>query len=124
MSNKETSEKPTSFSDKIIPKKEQQESLNKDEIQISKSVREMREREKKKEAEDAERLEKEDKVNAHLTAWKSGKEKNLRALLSSLEQILWTGIEWKGVTMTELLESRKCKITYMKAIAKVHPDQV
>ncbi len=87
-------------------------------------MREMREREKKKEAEDAERLEKEDKVNAHLTAWKSGKEKNLRALLSSLEQILWTGIEWKGVTMTELLEPRKCKITYMKAIAKVHPDKV
>ncbi|KAG1051455.1 hypothetical protein G6F43_006334 [Rhizopus delemar] len=105
----------------FVPKKS---NVNMDEINASKAVREMREREKKKEAEDAERLEKEDKVNAHLKTWKSGKEKNLRALLSSLEQILWTGIEWKGVTMTELLEPRKCKITYMKAIAKVHPDKL
>ncbi|KAG1301023.1 hypothetical protein G6F64_012171 [Rhizopus arrhizus] len=124
MSNKETSEKPTSFSDKIIPKKEQQESLNKDEIQISKSVREMREREKKKEAEEVERLEKEDKVNAQLIMWKTGKERNLRALLGSLELILWSGIQWKGVTINELLEPRKCKMMYMKAISKVHPDKL
>ncbi|KAG1055515.1 hypothetical protein G6F43_002534 [Rhizopus delemar] len=128
ISRKETGEKPTSFSDsklnKIIPKKEQQESLDKDEIQVSKSVREMREREKKKEAEEVERLEKEDKVNAQLAMWKTGKERNLRALLVSLELILWSGIQWKGVTINELLEPRKCKMMYMKAISKVHPDKL
>jgi tetratricopeptide (TPR) repeat protein len=95
-----------------------------DEINKSKAVKEMRDREKQKEAEEAERLGKEDKVNAQISVWKTGKDKNLRALLGSLELILWPGVQWKGVMMSELLEPKKCKITYMKAIAKVHPDKV
>ncbi|CAO3703213.1 unnamed protein product [Rhizopus stolonifer] len=97
---------------------------NRDEINASKAVKEMREREKKREAEEAERLEKTDAVNAQLMTWKLGKEKNLRALLGSLELILWSSIQWKSVSMSELLEPRKCKLTYMKAIAKVHPDKL
>jgi tetratricopeptide (TPR) repeat protein len=95
-----------------------------DEINKSKAVKEMRDREKQREAEEIERLEKEDKVNAQISVWKTGKDKNLRALLGSLELILWPGVQWKGVMMSELLEPRKCKVTYMKAIAKVHPDKV
>jgi len=83
-----------------------------------------RDREKKREAEEAERLENEDKVNAQISVWKTGKDKNLRALLGSLELILWPGVQWKGVMMSELLDPKKCKLTYMKAIAKVHPDKV
>lgn len=108
----------------FIPKKDQKTQAQLDEINNSKAVKEMRDREKKKEAEDAERLENEDKVNAQISVWKTGKDKNLRALLGSLELILWPGVQWKGVMMSELLDPRKCKLTYMKAIAKVHPDKV
>ncbi|GAN08448.1 conserved hypothetical protein [Mucor ambiguus] len=108
----------------FIPKKDQKTQAQLDEINKSKAVKEMREREKKKEAEDAERLENEDKVNAQISVWKTGKDKNLRALLGSLELILWPGVQWKGVMMSELLDPRKCKLTYMKAIAKVHPDKL
>lgn len=108
----------------FIPKSDQKTQAQLDEINNSKAVKEMRDREKKKEAEDAERLENEDKVNAQISVWKTGKDKNLRALLGSLELILWPGVQWKGVMMNELLEPRKCKLTYMKAIAKVHPDKV
>lgn len=108
----------------FIPKKDHKTQAQLEEINNSKAVKEMRDREKKKEAEDAERLENEDKVNAQISVWKTGKDKNLRALLGSLELILWPGVQWKGVTMSELLDARKCKLTYMKAIAKVHPDKV
>lgn len=103
---------------------QQQNKANLEEINKSKAVQEMRDREKKREAEETERLLKEDQVNAHISVWKTGKDKNLRALLGSLELILWPGVQWKGVQMSELLEPRKCKVTYMKAIAKVHPDKV
>lgn len=95
-----------------------------DEINNSKAVKEMRDREKKKEAEEAERLMKEDQVNARISAWKAGKERNLRALLSSLESILWSGVQWKPVASSDIIDAKKCKVTYMKAIAKVHPDKV
>lgn len=95
-----------------------------DEINKSQAVKEMRDREKQREAEEAERLEKEDVVNSKIANWRKGKDKNLRALLGSLDLILWPSVQWKGVMMSELLEPRKCKVTYMKAIAKVHPDKV
>lgn len=95
-----------------------------DEINNSKAVKEMRDREKQKEAEEAEKLKCEDQVNARISAWKAGKERNLRSLLSSLELILWQGVQWKPVLASDLFDVKKCKITYMKAIAKVHPDKV
>lgn len=108
----------------FIPKQTPEQKANLEEINSSKAVKEMREREKQKEAEDAERLSKEDKVSAQISVWKRGKDRNLRALLGSLESILWPGVQWKSVTMGELIEPRKCKVAYMKAIAKVHPDKV
>jgi tetratricopeptide (TPR) repeat protein len=95
-----------------------------DEINKSKAVKAMRDREKQKEAEETEKLLKEDQVDAQISTWKNGREKNLRSLLSSLELILWPGVQWKPVLVSDILDAKKCKITYMKAIAKVHPDKV
>ncbi|KAI8063134.1 hypothetical protein BDF21DRAFT_455458 [Thamnidium elegans] len=108
----------------FIPKQTPEQLAAQAEINKSKAVKEMREREKMKEAEDAERLRNEDSVNAKIMAWKAGKDRNLRALLGSLGAILWPGVQWKSVQMRELIEPRKCKVTYMKAIAKVHPDKL
>jgi tetratricopeptide (TPR) repeat protein len=65
-----------------------------------------------------------DAVEARLNAWKQGKEGNLRALLGSLDTILWTEADWKKIGMSDLVMPNKVKINYMKAIAKVHPDKV
>lgn len=65
-----------------------------------------------------------DAVDARLTAWKSGKSDNLRALLQSLDQVLWEGAGWKKVGMSDLILPGKVKIVYMKAIGRVHPDKV
>jgi len=65
-----------------------------------------------------------DAVEARLASWKAGKEGNLRALLASLDTILWADAGWKKVGMGDLVMPNKVKIIYMKAIGKVHPDKV
>lgn len=65
-----------------------------------------------------------DAVDARLTTWKGGKADNLRALLQSLDGVLWEGAGWKKVGMSDLVMPNKVKIIYMKAIGKVHPDKV
>jgi hypothetical protein len=73
---------------------------------------------------DDERFALADAVDERLGAWKSGKEANLRALLASLDTVLWAEAGWKKVGMHELVLVNKVKVIYMKGIAKVHPDKV
>ena len=75
-------------------------------------------------AEDAERLAVKDNVDAKLMAWKGGKETNLRALIASLDNVLWPELGWKKVGMHELITDSQLKVRYVRAIAKVHPDKV
>ncbi|RUO96112.1 hypothetical protein BC936DRAFT_142607, partial [Jimgerdemannia flammicorona] len=90
----------------------------------SPAVAQIRAQTRQQDAEDAERLRVKDQVDARHAGWRQGKEANLRALIASLDLVLWEGAGWKGVKMSELIEPRRCKVVYMKAIAKVHPDKV
>lgn len=65
-----------------------------------------------------------DQIEGRINNWKNGKEDNLRALLASFHEILWESSNWKQVSMADLVMPKKVKITYMKAVAKVHPDKV
>jgi hypothetical protein len=65
-----------------------------------------------------------DQVDAKLVSWKGTKADNLRALLGSLDKVLWPEAGWNKVGMQDLVMPNRVKIIYMKAIAKVHPDKV
>lgn len=65
-----------------------------------------------------------DVVDSRVKKWRQGKENNLRALLSTLQNVLWEGSGWKEIGMGEVLMPSKVKVHYMKGIAKVHPDKV
>ncbi|KAL5527302.1 hypothetical protein ACEPAG_6093 [Sanghuangporus baumii] len=65
-----------------------------------------------------------DSVDARLLAWKAGKETNVRALVASLENVLWPELGWQKVGLHELVAPNQVKIRYMKAIAKLHPDKI
>lgn len=65
-----------------------------------------------------------DVVDSRVSKWRAGKEGNLRALLSTLENVLWEDSGWKQVGMADVLLPGKVKLFYMKGIAKVHPDKV
>ncbi|TFY51314.1 hypothetical protein EVJ58_g10632, partial [Rhodofomes roseus] len=76
------------------------------------------------EAEAQARHELKDVVDAKLAAWKNGKEANIRALIASLETVLWPELGWQKVGMHELVTPSQVKIRYTKAIAKLHPDKL
>ena len=92
----------------------------------SEAVAELRKAAAANEAEDAQRHAVKDQVDARVQAWKSGKEENLRALIASLDTVLWDDILTGGlkVGMHELIQEKQVKIKYMKVIARLHPDKV
>ncbi|KAH9909494.1 hypothetical protein F4778DRAFT_711690 [Xylariomycetidae sp. FL2044] len=90
----------------------------------SEAVQRLREANKAAEAADEEKFALGDKVDARISSWRDGKRDNLRALIGSLDQVLWEGSGWKKVGLHELVMANKVKIHYMKAIAKCHPDKV
>eukprot|EP00258_Populus_trichocarpa_P004947 XP_002307457.2 auxilin-related protein 2 isoform X2 [Populus trichocarpa] len=65
-----------------------------------------------------------DKMDVQIKHWAAGKEGNLRALLSSLQHVLWPECDWKPVSLTDLITSTSVKKVYRKATLCVHPDKV
>lgn len=90
----------------------------------SEAVTRLREANEAAAKEDDEKFALTDKVDAKIAAWRDGKRDNLRGLIASLDQVLWEDSGWKKVGMHELVMANKVKISYMKAIAKTHPDKV
>ena len=90
----------------------------------SEAVARLKQATQEAEAEDQARLELKDSVDSRLAAWKNGKETNLRALVASLDTVLWPELGWQKVGMAELVTPNQVKIRYTKAIAKLHPDKV
>jgi tetratricopeptide (TPR) repeat protein len=76
------------------------------------------------ERQDDEKFRLSDAIDARINSWKGGKQDNLRALLGSLDQVLWEGSGWKKISMADLVLPGKVKVQYMKGIGRVHPDKV
>ncbi|RKF60411.1 putative uba ts-n domain-containing protein [Erysiphe neolycopersici] len=90
----------------------------------SAAIKRLREANEKAEIADNQKLELVDRVDARIGLWKDGKSDNLRALIGSLDLVLWEGSGWKSVGLHELIQNNKVKINYMKAIGKTHPDKL
>ncbi|CAB3396958.1 unnamed protein product [Caenorhabditis bovis] len=57
--------------------------------------------------------------------WTQGKERNIRALLCSLQNVLWEGAgRWNQPSMADLLTPDQIKKQYRKACLVVHPDKL
>ncbi|XP_036377954.1 putative tyrosine-protein phosphatase auxilin isoform X2 [Megalops cyprinoides] len=80
-----------------------------------KTIAEMRKEEMAKEM-DPEKLK--------ILDWIEGKERNIRALLSTMHTVLWEGeTRWKPVSMADLVTPEQVKKVYRKAVLVVHPDK-
>ncbi|XP_037104947.1 putative tyrosine-protein phosphatase auxilin isoform X3 [Syngnathus acus] len=56
--------------------------------------------------------------------WIEGKERNIRALLSTMHTVLWEGeTRWKPVGIADLVTPEQVKKVYRKAVLVVHPDK-
>nr|XP_027201464.1 cyclin-G-associated kinase-like [Dermatophagoides pteronyssinus] len=56
--------------------------------------------------------------------WTENKEKNIRALLCSLNTIVWDGCNWTPIGMHQLLTPNDVKKMYRKACLAIHPDKL
>ncbi|OXB66633.1 hypothetical protein ASZ78_013892 [Callipepla squamata] len=80
-----------------------------------KTIAEMRKEEMAKEM-DPEKLK--------ILEWIEGKERNIRALLSTMHTVLWAGeTKWKPVSMADLVTPEQVKKVYRRAVLVVHPDK-
>ncbi|XP_051548600.1 cyclin-G-associated kinase-like isoform X2 [Myxocyprinus asiaticus] len=65
-----------------------------------------------------------DPLKLQILDWIEGKERNIRALLSTLHTVLWEGeTRWKPVNMADLVTPDQVKRVYRKAVLVVHPDK-
>ncbi|XP_057686957.1 cyclin-G-associated kinase [Corythoichthys intestinalis] len=65
-----------------------------------------------------------DPLKLQILDWIEGKERNIRALLSTLHTVLWEGENrWKPVGMADLVTPDQVKRFYRKAVLVVHPDK-
>ena len=90
----------------------------------SEAVERLRAANKAAEKADDEKFALTDQVDEKIERWRGGKRDNLRALIGSLDLVMWEGSGWKKIGMHELITTGKVKIHYMKAIGKCHPDKV
>lgn len=90
---------------------------------VNANVERVKQENQMKEAQDAQRAELYDKVFDQIEAWKGGKGDDIRHLLANLPMVL-TWCDWKPVSTADLIMPKKVKVTYMKAVAKTHPDKI
>ncbi|XP_048220029.1 cyclin-G-associated kinase isoform X2 [Perognathus longimembris pacificus] len=65
-----------------------------------------------------------DPLKLKLLDWIEGKERNIRALLSTLHMVLWDGeSRWTPVSMADLVTPEQVKKQYRRAVLVVHPDK-
>ncbi|XP_063459696.1 cyclin-G-associated kinase isoform X14 [Pan paniscus] len=65
-----------------------------------------------------------DPLKLKLLDWIEGKERNIRALLSTLHTVLWDGeSRWTPVGMADLVAPEQVKKHYRRAVLAVHPDK-
>ncbi|KAF5762347.1 putative DnaJ domain, Chaperone J-domain superfamily [Helianthus annuus] len=74
--------------------------------------------------EQAERSRLAEGLDAEVKRWSSGKQGNLRALLSTLQYILGPDSGWQPVPLTEVITTAAVKKAYRKATLCVHPDKL
>ncbi|KAK7262877.1 hypothetical protein RJT34_30458 [Clitoria ternatea] len=90
----------------------------------AKALEEKNMRDLEAQKEQAERNRLAETLDTEVRRWSSGKEGNLRALLSTLQYILGPDSGWQPIPLTEVITSAAVKKAYRKATLCVHPDKL
>ncbi|KAF9669684.1 hypothetical protein SADUNF_Sadunf14G0132900 [Salix dunnii] len=90
----------------------------------AKALAEKNHRDLQAQREQAERHRIAETLDVEIKRWAAGKEGNLRALLSTLQYVLWPECGWQPVSLTDLITGAAVKKVYRKATLCIHPDKV
>ncbi|ERM96466.1 hypothetical protein AMTR_s00001p00256830 [Amborella trichopoda] len=91
---------------------------------VAKALAENNEQDVQLQRDQAERHRIAETLDSAIRQWTYGKEGNLRALLSSLQYVLWPECGWQPVPLTDLITAVSVKKVYVKATLFVHPDKM
>ncbi|KAL0698662.1 hypothetical protein Bca4012_054784 [Brassica carinata] len=80
-------------------------------------------RRSEEEAKSEEEMEMEMK-NEEIRVWLTGKETNIRLLLSTLHHVLWSNSNWQAIPLANLRDGSQVKKAYQKARLCLHPDKL
>jgi hypothetical protein len=102
------------------------ERVNDMEAAKQKAVKEFKDREEavKKESDGEDEVRR--RLEPKIKEWSEeyGKKRPLRALISSMEKVLWPNSGYKPVNLGDILDPKKARRAYLKASLIVHPDKV
>ncbi|KAK0591074.1 hypothetical protein LWI29_035288 [Acer saccharum] len=90
----------------------------------AKALAEKNERDLLVQREQAERHRISETLDIEIKRWAAGKEGNLRALLATLQYVLWPECGWQPLSLTDLITGASVKKAYRKATLCIHPDKV
>ncbi|KAF5747130.1 auxilin-like protein 1 [Tripterygium wilfordii] len=90
----------------------------------AKALAEKNMRDRLAQKEQAERNRLAEALDAEVKRWSSGKEGNLRALISTLQYILGPDSGWQPIPLTYIISTTAVKKAYRKATLFVHPDKL
>ncbi|CAI8619168.1 unnamed protein product [Vicia faba] len=91
---------------------------------VAKALAEKNQRDLQSQREQAERSRIGETLDFEIKRWSAGKDGNLRALLSTLQYVLWPECGWQPVGLTDLITAAAVKKAYRKATLCIHPDKV
>ncbi|XP_020551351.1 uncharacterized protein LOC105167542 [Sesamum indicum] len=63
-------------------------------------------------------------LDEKIRLWSTGKEADIRLLLSSLHHILWPKSGWLTIPLMNIIDSSQVKLAYQKAQLCLHPDKL
>ncbi|KAK1395670.1 hypothetical protein POM88_005533 [Heracleum sosnowskyi] len=63
-------------------------------------------------------------LDAEILKWSTGKEGNIRSLISTLQYVLWAESGWKPVPLVDIIELNAVKKSYQKVLLCLHPDKL
>lgn len=90
----------------------------------AKALAEKNERDLQAQRDQAERHRIAETLDVEIKRWAAGKEGNIRALLATLQYVLWPESGWQPVSLTDLITAAAVKKCYRKATLCIHPDKV
>lgn len=102
------------------------ERRHKEAAEAARRVAEISEREAREKAEAEDRDAARAMYGAKLKEWAeeaNGTRKNIRLLLSTMHAVLWPDAKWEAVPMAKLIDARRVRAYYLRAVAVVHPDK-
>ncbi|RDY08318.1 Auxilin-related protein 2, partial [Mucuna pruriens] len=91
---------------------------------VAKALAEKNQRDLQTQRDQAERHRVAETLDFEIKRWAAGKEGNLRALLSTLQYVLWPECGWQPVSLTDLITAAAVRKVYRKSTLCIHPDKV